>query len=151
MVILRGNDVYRSAWTVFLLNSRIRRDDAYAWNRTFFHHNRLAPEAICLSDAGKSGWGSDAGKKCREKYKEQVQIKKQNCELNRLQLVLPLTESRYHDPRALPSTCKQRDQPNTAHHCSGKRPAVVAHPAVQLPTFPEPGSPGHQERGIRPG
>ena len=83
------------------MDSRLCRNDAYALSRTFFtticSHRR---QSVHLMQ------GRNAGKKCREKHKEQVQIKKQNCELNRLQLVLPLTESRYHDPKALPSTCK---------------------------------------------
>ena len=66
------------------MDSRLCRNDAYALSRTFFYHNLLAPEASCSSNAGKN----------------------QNCELKPPQLVLPLTESRYHNPKALPSTCK---------------------------------------------
>ena len=33
---------------------RLCGNNAYALSQTFFHHNLLAPEAICSSDAGKS-------------------------------------------------------------------------------------------------
>ena len=32
---------------------RLCGNNAYALSQTFFHHNLLAPEAICSSDAGK--------------------------------------------------------------------------------------------------